>query len=72
MNSRLSVDPCERAINILEDDNEVSDNEMVEIIGLFTEKPAVATAYAAIKTKGRRTRYAQTMLEKFQAASGVF
>jgi len=53
------------AINLLEEDDDLSDNEQVQAIRLFSQRTAVADSYIAIKKKTTRTRYIQSELSEF-------
>lgn len=50
------------AIHLLEEDGDLSDNEEVQAIRLFSRRTAVADSYLAIKKKATRTRYVQLEL----------
>jgi hypothetical protein len=50
------------AINLLEEDGDLSDNEQVQAIRLFSRHTTVADSYIAIKKKATRTRYIQSEL----------
>jgi hypothetical protein len=42
---------CSAAINLLEQDDDLSNNEQVQAIRLFSQRTAVANSYIAIKKK---------------------
>jgi hypothetical protein len=48
------------AINLLEEDGDLSDNEQVQAIRLFSRRTTIADSYLAIKKKATRTRYIQS------------
>jgi hypothetical protein len=53
------------AINLLEEDDDLSDNEQVQAIRLFSQCTAVANSYIAIKKKTTHTCYIQSELSEF-------
>ena len=52
------------AINLLEEDGDLSDNEQVQAIQLFSHHTPIADSYFAIKKKATHTHYIQ--LELFE------
>jgi hypothetical protein len=54
-----------RAIAIVENDNDLSASEQLQAIDLFSEKPAVADSYVAIKKPELRMKFLQGQLERF-------
>jgi len=50
------------AIHLLEEDGDLSDNEQVQAIHLFSRRTAAADSYLAIKKKAIRTLYIQSEL----------
>jgi hypothetical protein len=54
-----------RAIALVEDSDDLSDNERLLAFDLFSEKPEVADSYVAIKKPALRTQFLQGKLEKF-------
>ena len=53
---------CSAAMNLLEEDGDLSDNEQVQAIRLFSRCTTIADSYLAIKKKATRTRYIQLEL----------
>lgn len=54
------------AIKQLEKDEDLSDNEQVLAIELFTMRPAIADSFTAISRKSLRTQFIQRQLQTFQ------
>jgi hypothetical protein len=50
------------AIQKLEDDDDLSDNEQIQAIQLFRKDSSIAQSYLAIGKKSKRTLYIQTEL----------
>ncbi len=65
--ARLETTPERRAraIALVEDSDDLSDNEQLQAIDLFTEKPEFADAYVAIKKPSLRAKFLQGKLEKY-------
>jgi len=53
-----------RAIQAVEESGELSDDELADAIGLFQDKPQVATAYLAIKGSSVRSLFLQKQLAR--------
>lgn len=47
------------AIDLLDEDGDLSENEQVQAIRLFSRRTAIADSYTSIKKKSVRTRYIQ-------------
>jgi hypothetical protein len=50
------------AVQLMEEDDELSDEEAVAAMNLFEKEIAVAQTYIGSKSKARRTAYLQTKL----------
>ena len=55
-----SPQQCGAAIHMLEEDGDLSDNEQVAAIRLFSCKTSVADSYLSIKKKSTRTLFIQS------------
>ncbi len=53
------------AIQAVEEDEDLSDEEMLDAVELFREKPDVADAYMAIKKSSLRTAYLKRTLVRY-------
>ncbi|KAJ7020363.1 hypothetical protein C8F04DRAFT_1318418, partial [Mycena alexandri] len=57
-----SPEVCKKAIQLMEDDGDFSENEGANIMMLFVEKTAYASAYLAARNKERRTAFLTRLL----------
>lgn len=53
------------AIKVVEDTEELSDLEMVDVVEMFRERTGVADAYLSIRKKSTRTAYLNKALQKY-------
>lgn len=53
------------AIKVVEDTEELSDTEMVDVVEMFRENTGVADSYLAIRKKSTRTAYLNKALQKY-------
>lgn len=53
------------AIKAVEDTEELSDTEMVDVVEMFRENTGVADSYLAIRKKSTRTAYLNKALQKY-------
>lgn len=53
------------AIKVVEDTEELSDSEMVDVVEMFRERTGVADAYLSIRKKSTRTAYLNKALQKY-------
>ncbi|KAH9049309.1 hypothetical protein EDB83DRAFT_2522852 [Lactarius deliciosus] len=63
---KLPEDPQERAVAILEQDAEFSDQETLEIVGYFMANRDFARVYATFQSSRMRSGYLQLQLPKFR------
>jgi hypothetical protein len=54
-----------RAIALVENNDDLSDEEQLRAIGLFSNKPEIADSYIAIKKPTLRVKFLQAELKKF-------
>ncbi|KAJ7763295.1 hypothetical protein B0H16DRAFT_1883690 [Mycena metata] len=64
LNTVGSPEVRKRAIRLMEDDAEFSDNEEVAVMRLFTKDTAVAQAYIGSRKKTTRTAFIRSILEE--------
>lgn len=53
------------AIKVVEDTEELSDSDMVDVVEMFRERTGVADAYLSIRKKSTRTAYLNKALQKY-------
>jgi hypothetical protein len=53
---------CRKAIQLIEDDGDFSENEGANVVIMFVRKSAYATAFIAARDKKRRTAFIHRML----------
>jgi hypothetical protein len=61
-NGPTTPDRRAAAVQIIEDDDELSEDEQIKIFGVICRKIAIADTIIAIKDKKKRTRYIQSEL----------
>ncbi len=63
-NLLLGKHPCPRAaaIKLIDEDNELSDHEQLQIFKVIRKDVSVADLVLAMRDKGKRTRYIQSEL----------
>ena len=53
---------CQKAIHMMEDDGDFSDNEQANIMALFATNTGVAKAYISSRKQSTRTAFIRRML----------
>jgi hypothetical protein len=66
LNTIGSPEVRKRAIRLMEDDVEFSDNEEVDVMRLFTKDTAVAQAYIGSRKKTTRTAFIHSILAEHE------
>ena len=56
-----------KAIALVEDDEDMSDTEVVQVAKMFRVQPDIADTYVALKSKATRSRYVRLELDGFMA-----
>ena len=54
-----------KAISIVEEEEDMSDNEVVQVAKMFCAQPDIADTYVALKSKVTRSIYVRSELEDF-------